>query len=89
MRGLRASEGDLDGWEAAVEGEGRLVGAVEEGRRNCGLEETKVVEAEEEVVVGEDYSRNTVKKGNTEGERVARAVGEAEEGRRKKIETVL
>lgn len=71
-----------------MEGEGRLAGAVEEGGRNCGLEKTKEEEAEE-VVEGEDYSRNTEKKGNTGGEKVARAVGVAEEERRKKIEIDL
>lgn len=70
-----------------MEEEGRLAGAVGEGGRNCGLEETKVVEAEEVVEV-QDYSRNTVKKGNTGGEKVARAVGVAEE-RRKMIEIDL
>lgn len=68
MRGLRASEEVPHAWEAAAEGEGRLAGVVEEGRRNCGLGEKKVVEAEEEAVDGEDYSRNTAKKGNTGGE---------------------
>lgn len=57
---MRASEGVLDEWEAAVEGEGRLAGAVEEEGKNCGLEERTVVE-EEEVVEGGDYSRNTAK----------------------------
>lgn len=88
MRGLRASEEVPHAWEAAAEGEGRLAGVVEEGRRNCGLGEKKVVEAEEEAVDGEDYSRNTAKKGNTGGEEVARAAGAAE-GRRQMIEIAL